>query len=187
MDIIHRCSSLIISLVCQKRILAIQSPFLAKQINRTKYNNRLREMCGEIYMEKNQLAFYEAVQQLDITRRALNEACEAYHISFEQFVLMKRIAVAGGIRPTQLSEDLHISRAAVSRKLTQLYYSDYLAKERSGINEDQRVVIISLTPTGEIVVKKLDHFYQAKLARLKNPIEEVQATAKILEVLSQGI
>ncbi|MFV0981948.1 hypothetical protein [Latilactobacillus sakei] len=69
-------------------------------------------------MSKNTLAFYEAVQKLDNTRRAINESCETYHISFEQFALMKRIAVSGGIRPTQLSEDLHISRAAVSRKLT---------------------------------------------------------------------
>lgn len=95
-------------------------------------------------MGKNTLAFYEAIQQLDNMRRSLNEPCEAYHISFEQFVLMKRIAVAGGIRPTKLSEDLRISRAAVSRKLTQLYYSNYLSKERSGVNEDQRVVTIAV-------------------------------------------
>ena len=136
-------------------------------------------------MVKNTLVFYEAIQQLDNMRRALNEPCEAYHISFEQFVLMKRIAVAGGIRPTKLSEDLRISRAAVRRKLTQLYYSDYLAKERSGVNEDQRVVIISLTPTGEEVVKKIDKFYKAKLTTLIDPIEEIQATAKIFETLSQ--
>lgn len=98
---------------------------------------------------------------------------------------MKRIAAAGGVRPTILSEDLHISRAAVSRKLTQLYYSDYLAKERSGVNEDQRVVIISLTPTGEEVVKKIDKFYKSKLTTLIDPIEEIQATAKIFETLSQ--
>lgn len=136
-------------------------------------------------MVKNTLVFYEAIQQLDNMRRALNEPCEAYHISFEQFVLMKRIAVAGGIRPTKLSEDLHISRAAVSRKLTQLYYSNYLSKERSGVNEDQRVVIIALTTIGENVVKKIDQFYQTKLATLTKPVEEVQATAEIFETLSQ--
>lgn len=136
-------------------------------------------------MVKNTLVFYEAIQQLDNMRRALNEPCEAYHISFEQFVLMKRIAVAGGIRPTKLSEDLHISRAAVSRKLTQLYYSNYLSKERSGVNEDQRVVIIALTPIGENVVKKIDQFYKTKLATLTEPVEEVQATAEIFETLSQ--
>lgn len=136
-------------------------------------------------MVKNTLVFYEAIQQLDNMRRALNEPCEAYHISFEQFVLMKRIAVAGGIRPTKLSEDLHISRAAVSRKLTQLYYSNYLSKERSGVNEDQRVVIIALTTIGENVVKKIDQFYKTKLATLTKPVEEVQATAEIFETLSQ--
>ncbi|AUX11047.1 hypothetical protein C0213_00850 [Latilactobacillus sakei] len=136
-------------------------------------------------MVKNTLVFYEAIQQLDNMRRALNEPCEAYHISFEQFVLMKRIAVAGGIRPTKLSEDLHISRAAVSRKLTQLYYSNYLSKERSGVNEDQRVVIIALTTIGENVVKKIDQFYQTKLATLTKPVEKVQATAEIFETLSQ--
>lgn len=136
-------------------------------------------------MVKNTLVFYEAIQQLDNMRRALNEPCEAYHISFEQFVLMKRIAVAGGIRPTKLSEDLHISRAAVSRKLTQLYYSNYLSKERSGVNEDQRVVIIALTTIGENVVKKIDQFYKTKLATLTEPVEEVQATAEIFETLSQ--
>ncbi|MDR7924817.1 MarR family transcriptional regulator [Latilactobacillus sakei subsp. sakei] len=136
-------------------------------------------------MGKNTLAFYEAIQQLDNMRRSLNEPCEAYHISFEQFVLMKWIAVAGGIRPTKLSEDLRISRAAVSRKLTQLYYSNYLSKERSGVNEDQRVVTIALTSTGEEVVKKIDKFYKAKLATLTDPVEEVQSTAKIFETLSQ--
>lgn len=30
-----------------KRILAIQNPFLAKQINMTKYSDMLRGMCGE--------------------------------------------------------------------------------------------------------------------------------------------
>lgn len=136
-------------------------------------------------MSENTLVFYEAVQMLDNTRRMLNEECETYKITFEQFVLMKRISVAGGIRPTELSEDLHISRAAVSRKLTQLYYSDYLSKERSGVNQDQRVVIISLTPTGEGVVKKLDRFYNAKLATLTNPVEDVEAVVKILGTLSQ--
>ncbi|MDG2979329.1 MarR family transcriptional regulator [Latilactobacillus curvatus] len=135
-------------------------------------------------MRKNILAFYEAVQQLDNTRRALNDACEAYHISFEQFVLMKRIVVAGGIRPTQLSDDLHISRAAVSRKLTQLYQNNYLSKERSGIYEDQRVVIIELTSIGEKIVKEIDQFYNSKLEMFIDPVGGVLTTAKIFETLS---
>ncbi|MSD83812.1 MarR family transcriptional regulator [Lactobacillus curvatus] len=138
-------------------------------------------------MAENMIVFYEALQELDNARRSLNDLCAEYHISFEQFVLMKRILVAGGIRPTELSDELHISRPAVSRKLTQLYYSDYLSKERSQTNQDQRIVTIVLTDTGRSVVESLDESYRERLAQITEPVKKVTDTVEIFEVLGEDI
>ena len=138
-----------------------------------------------ITMVDRMLSFFEELQRLDNARRALNQLTKVYEISFEQFMLLKRISLEKHITPTALSDELKISRPAVSRKINQLYRNEYLNKSRSFANEDQRIVELEVSNKGKAVIKELDKEFDEKISSIDYPIEQVTEIVGLLgEILS---
>lgn len=136
-------------------------------------------------MVDRMLSFFEELQRLDNARRALNQLTKVYEISFEQFMLLKRISLEKHITPTALSDELKISRPAVSRKINQLYRNEYLNKSRSFANEDQRIVELEVSNKGKAVIKELDKEFDEKISSIDYPIEQVTEIVGLLgEILS---
>lgn len=131
-------------------------------------------------MDKTMI-FFEKLQQLNNAQRALNELTVAYRISFDQFMLLKRISLVKYITPTILSDELKISRPAVSRKVNQLYRNEYLNKIRSFENEDQRIVEIEVSNKGKAIIQKLDKRFDEKLINIDYPIEQITQVIESLE------
>lgn len=126
------------------------------------------------------LSFFEELQRLDNARRALNQLTKEYEISFEQFMLLKRISLEEHIMPTALSDELKISRPAVSRKVNQLYRNEYLNKIRSFENEDQRIVELEVSNKGKAIIKELDKKFDEKISSIDYPIEQVTEIVGLL-------
>ncbi|MDT3394726.1 MAG: MarR family transcriptional regulator [Bacillota bacterium] len=131
-------------------------------------------------MDKTMI-FFEKLQQLNNAQRALNELTVAYEISFDQFMLLKRISLEKHITPTVLSDELKISRPAVSRKVNQLYRNEYLNKIRSFENEDQRVVELEISNKGKAIIEELDKRFNEKTANIAYPTEQVIQIIELLE------
>lgn len=131
-------------------------------------------------MVDKMLSFFEELQRLDNARRALNQLTKEYEISFEQFMLLKRISLEKRITPTALSDELKISRPAVSRKINQLYRNEYLNKSRSFANEDQRIVELEVSNKGKAIIKELDKKFDEKISSIDYPIEQVTEIVGLL-------
>ncbi|ASN60763.1 hypothetical protein CG419_09120 [Latilactobacillus curvatus] len=125
--------------------------------------------------------FFEKLQQLDNVRRTLNELTVAYEISFDQFMLLKRISLEKHITPTALSDELKISRPAVSRKVNQLYRNEYLKKIHSFVSEDQRIVELEVSNKGKTIIEELDKRFNEKTANIAYPTEQVIQIIELLE------
>ncbi|XRJ97379.1 transcriptional regulator, SarA/Rot family [Latilactobacillus sakei] len=131
-------------------------------------------------MVDRMLSFFEELQRLDNARRALNQLTKVYEISFEQFMLLKRISLEKRITPTALSDELKISSPAVSRKVNQLYRNEYLNKSRSFANEDQRIVELEVSNKGKAIIKELDKKFDEKISSIDYPIEQVTEIVGLL-------
>lgn len=137
-------------------------------------------------MKTNTLAFYEAIQNLDNARRTLSELTETYQISFEQFMLLKKLQVMNGVTPSELSDLLGVSKPAVSRKLNQLYQNDLLDKDRNK-SEDQRVVRLKITGRGTKIVNELDRVCDKQIQQMSDPIQQLNAATELINTLAGGI
>lgn len=124
-------------------------------------------------MVDRMISFFEELQRLDNARIALNQLTEVYEITFEQFILLKRISLEKHVTPTELSNELKISKPAVSRKVNQLYRKEYLNKLRSFVNEDQRIVELEISKKGKKIMAELDKKFDEKIADIDYPIEQV--------------
>lgn len=136
-------------------------------------------------MVDQSMVFFEELQRLDNARRALNQLTAAYGVSFEQCMLLKRISLTEHITPTELSNELKISRPAVSRKVNQLYRTGYLNKARSFLNEDQRIVELEVSEKGKKIIEELNQRLITKLSSIDYPTEQIVQTAALLgEILN---
>lgn len=127
------------------------------------------------------LSFFEELQRLDNAQRALNQLTKVYEISFEQFIMLKRISLEKHITPTVLSDELKISRPAVSRKINQLYRNEYLNKSRSLANEDQRRVELEVSTKGKKIIAELDKKFNEKMSDAEYPIQQVTVIMELLD------
>lgn len=124
-------------------------------------------------MVDRMMSFFEELQRLDSAQRALNQLTKVYKISFEQFMLLKRISLEEHITPTVLSDELKISSPAVSRKVNQLYRNEYLNKSRSLANEDQRIVELEVSNKGKNLIAELDKRFDEKISGIDYPTQQV--------------
>lgn len=136
-------------------------------------------------MVDRMMSFFEELQRLDNAWRALNQLTKEYKISFEQFMLLKRISLEKRITPTALSDELKISRPAVSRKINQLYRNEYLNKIRSFENEDQRIVELEISNKGNRIMAELDKRFDEKIPDIDFPTQKITETVSLLRKISR--
>ena len=84
----------------------------------------------------------------------VSEPMHQYHLSFEQFLIMRDVAAGHKVALSAIAEQRRVSRAAISRQIKSLLDRDYLVQERD--TDDRRRQFLHLTPTGEQVTAKLN-------------------------------
>lgn len=84
----------------------------------------------------------------------VSEPMHQYHLSFEQFLIMRDVAAGHKVALSAIAEQRRVSRAAISRQIKTLLDRDYLVQERD--TDDRRRQFLHLTPTGEQVTAKLN-------------------------------
>lgn len=85
-------------------------------------------------------------------------------LSFEQYNLLKLIDELGEGRGTDLAAAIGISRAAVSRRSWELQERNLVEEQQS--NQDRRLRILKLTPTGKKLLDQMNQNYTQLIERM---------------------
>ena len=89
-------------------------------------------------------------------------------LSMAEYVLMKKVADTTSL--TEIKEYLSISKAAVSQMLSSLEKRGYLTREIDQVN--RRNLIVSLTPAGQMILRKENSEADARFSKIIAEIGE---------------
>lgn len=93
-------------------------------------------------------AYLSTLKYLD---EVISEPADEYGLSFEQYLIMHGIAEKDGITLTDIVEDRHVTRAAVSRQIKMLLKKGYIYQEAD--ENDRRRMLLHLTDLGVEIEK----------------------------------
>lgn len=96
------------------------------------------------------------------------------HLSKTQLSILRILSVAGTHAVSELAEILHISRAAASKNVEKLVKKKLV--NRRIIEEDRRIVEISLLPPGGAII---DSYEKLRLKKQKDALERFTPKEKV--------
>lgn len=84
----------------------------------------------------------------------VSEPTKAYHLSFEQYLIMKEIAEDSSVSLIDIARKRRVTRGAISRQIRVLLKLDYITQEIDP--NDRRRLILNLTPNGIATVHEIN-------------------------------
>ncbi|AMV60857.1 Transcriptional regulator, MarR family [Pediococcus damnosus] len=108
-----------------------------------KNNEELFEGSVEIYMST--LKFLEQV---------LSEPTKQYHISFEQFLILRNVRYHDDVTQMGIAEQRKVTRSAIARQIKSLLQLEYISQTPEP--KDQRKLYLRLTDRGAEVEDQID-------------------------------
>lgn len=122
-------------------------------------------------------ALRRIVQAIDIHSRKL---AGQYNITGPQLVTLLCVVERGPLSLSEIGREIHLSNSTIVGILDRLESKGLVRRERS--TEDRRLVLVSTTPAGEILIKSAPSPLQDVLAQALEELPELERTAIALSL-----
>ncbi len=123
-----------------------------------------------------------------LERRLDAELVAEWQVPLASFDVLGALQRAGGrARPSELADDLRLSKSSLSRRIDRLEEEAWVARVRPPVGFDHRAVVVELTPRGRALWRAMNVSYRRLVQRLVSSRlaadDDVATLRRLLEVL----
>ncbi|HET6872457.1 MAG TPA: MarR family transcriptional regulator [Sporolactobacillaceae bacterium] len=120
-------------------------------------------------------------------QRDLNELFKGNGITSHEFIFLKRLSLEEPIKISDLSKDMNVTASYATAVSERLLKQGFLNRNRSTI--DRRIVELTSTPSGRMLVERLERRKAVYLQKLFSHVsmEDMETLDVLLEKIQKGM